>query len=166
MGRTGGEIGFEYQGLVISVDVGNYLFWTVNGGKYADTRIDVDAVLLDGPTDDNFGVICRFEDNENFYGFLVSHDGYYGIFKMQEGNMVLSSPDGNLQFNEAIRQGGVVNHIEATCKGNLLSLKVNDILLAEVLDPTFTEGKIGLIAGAYEYPGVKVLFDNLKVSQP
>lgn len=166
MGREGGVVGFDYEGLTLNVIVPNYLVWTVNGERYSDTQIDVDAVLMDGPANDNFGVICRFVDNENFYAFVISHDGYYGIFKMLDGKMVLASEDGNLKYSETIRQGGIVNHLQAVCNKANLSLSVNDQMLAEVQDDSFADGQIGLIAGAYELPGVKVLFDNLKVIQP
>jgi len=166
MGREGGEASFDYEGMVIKVYSPNSLFWTVNEGKYTDTKIDVDAVLLNGPSNDNFGVICRFVDNDNFYGFLVTHDGYYGIFKMLEGQMVLSGNRTNLDFSEAIRQGGIVNHITASCSGDILKLSANDVLLAEIQDASFKSGQIGLIAGAYDTGGVQVLFDNLKVTQP
>ncbi len=166
LGREGGSIGFEYEGMVITVNLPQYLFWSVNGESFTDAKIDVDAVLLSGPTNDALGVICRFQDNDNYYGFMISHDGYYGIYKMIDGQMVMSSVEGNMNFSEVIRQGGVVNHIQAVCKGDILSLIVNDVLLAEVKDDSFTEGKIGLVAGAYDTPGVKVLFDNLRVTQP
>lgn len=166
LGREGGSIGFDYEGMVISVNLPQYLFWTVNGDKYSDTKIDVDAVLLSGPTDDALGVICRFQDNDNFYGFMISHDGYYGIFKMIDGTMVTSSAEGNMNFSDVIRQGGVVNHIQVECDENILSLTVNDVLLAEVQDDSFSDGQIGLFAGAYDTPGVKVLFDHLLVTQP
>ena len=166
MGRSGGTIGFDYQGMVITVNLSDFMFWSVNGDRYQDTRVEVDAVLLNGPTNDNFGVICRYQDNSNFYGFVVSHDGYYGVFKLQDGNMILSSADGDLSYSEVIRQGGIVNHVEAVCQGNTLTLSVNDVTLAELQDDSFTDGQIGLIAGAYDFPGVEVLFDNLKVYQP
>lgn len=166
MGREGGEVSFDYEGLAIKVYAPNSLFWTVNEGRYADTRIDVDAVLLNGPSNDNFGVICRFVDNANFYGFLVTHDGYFGIFKMLDGQMILSGNRTNLDYSESIRQGGIVNHISATCSGDRLKLSVNDVILAEIQDDSFKSGQIGLIAGAYDTAGVQVLFDNLKVSQP
>ncbi len=166
MGRNGGEIGFDYQGMVITVNLPRYMYWSVNGEQFSDTKIDVDAVLLDGPPNDNFGVICRFQDNENFYGFLISHDGYYGIFKMIDGAMVMSSAEGNMAYSDSIRQGGIVNHIQAVCQGNRLSLIVNNTLLAEIQDDSYSDGQIGLIAGAYDNPGVKILFDNIVVSQP
>ncbi len=166
MGREGGEVLFEYEGLVLRVITPNSLVWSINQPRYSDSRIDVDAVLLDGPVNDNFGVICRFVDNQNFYGFLVTHDGYYGIFKMLNGQMMMPNDKTNLDFTEVIRQGGVVNHITAECTGEILKLTVNDTLLAEIMDNAFSEGQVGLIAGAYENAGVKVLFDNFKVTQP
>ncbi len=166
MGRSGGNIGFEYEGLTITVDTPNFMFWTVNGSKFTDAQVEVDAVLLEGPSDDNFGVICRFQDNSNFYAFVISHDGYFGIFKVVDGAIVVGTENSNLEYSDAIRQGGVVNHIVATCKGDILSLTVNDTLLSQIQDSSFSEGRVGLIASAYSDPGVKVLFDNLKIYQP
>ncbi len=166
MERDGGEISFVYDGMMFSVFLPNFMYWSVNGNDHTDTRIEVDAVLADGPTNDNFGVICRFKDDRNFYGFVLSHDGYYGIFKYVDGRMVMASDDGNMGFSDAIRRGGVVNRLQATCKGNVLTLSANDVLLAEVVDDSFQSGKIGLIAGAYDEPGVVVFFDNFKVFQP
>jgi hypothetical protein len=166
MGRSGGSIQFEYDGLLIKVDTPNFLFWTVNGGSYEDVKIDVDAVLLSGPTNDNFGAICRFKNNQNFYGFVISHDGYYGIFKSIGGVITpLLKPDG-MQYSELIRQGGKVNHVQVICQGTTLTLNVNGEELVSVGDPDLTAGQFGLIAGAYDQPGVNILFDNLLVVQP
>lgn len=166
MGRSGGDIGFEYEGLTITVNTPNFMFWTVNGSKFTDAQIEVDAVLLEGPANDNFGIICRFQDNSNFYAFVISHDGYFGIFKVVDGTIVVGTENSNLEYSDAIRQGGVVNHIAATCQDDILSLTVNDTLLAQIQDSSFDEGRVGLIASAYSDPGVKVLFDNLQVFQP
>ena len=161
-----GLVSFVYQGLDIKVEKTDSLLWTLASQKYQDVKINVDGVLLGGPTDDVYGAICRFQDGQHFYGFLITHDGYYGIFKMQDGKLILADPNGGLKYSEAIRQGGVVNHLEAVCQGDLLKLSVNGQLLAEIQDSSLTEGQIGLIAGAYSSPGVEVFFDNLEVTQP
>jgi hypothetical protein len=161
-----GSVNFLYQGLDIKVNESDSMVWSVAGQRFQDVQIDVDGVLLSGPTDDIYGAICRFQDNQHFYGFLVTHDGYYGIFKMQDGKLSLADAEGGLKYSEVIRQGGVVNHIQAVCQGDLLKLSVNDQLLTEVEDSSLTEGQVGLIAGSYTTPGVEVFFDNLKVSQP
>ena len=165
-GKNIGEIIFEYEGLDIKVNTPNSLLWTVTADQFRDTQIEVDGVLLGGPNDDTFGVICRYQDNEHFYGFLLSHDGYYGIFKMDGGNMLLADSQAGLKYSDAIRQGGVVNHIQAVCQGETLRLTVNGTLLSEVQDSSYTQGQMGLIVGTYEIAGTEVFFDNLQIYQP
>lgn len=166
MGRIGGEIGVQYGGLVIRVDVTNFLFWTTSGAEYTDVQIDVDAVLLEGPVNDSFGVVCRYQDDDHFYGFLITHDGYYGIFKMLDGEIILLTGEGNMQYSDEIRQGGTVNHLSAVCAGDTLSLSINDKLMVGIEDESYTSGQVGLTAGTYHEPGVKVFFDNFVVRQP
>lgn len=165
-GKNIGEINFVYGGLDMKVNTPNSLLWTVTGDQYKNTQIDVDGVLLNGSTNDAFGVVCRFQDNEHFYGFLLSHDGYYGIFKMDGATLALADSQQGLKYSEAIRQGGVVNHIQAVCNGNSLKLVVNGELLSEVEDDSYKQGQIGLIGGTYEAAGVELFFDNLLVYQP
>lgn len=161
-----GQVNFLYQGMDIKVNQANSMVWTVANKKFTDTTIDIDAVLLSGPSDDAYGVLCRYVDDDHFYSFIVTHDGYYGIFKMQDGQVVLSDPTGGLKFSEIIRQGGVVNHIQAVCQADKLSLTVNGQLLAEVEDDSYSSGQFGLLAGTYSIPGVEIFFDNLLVTQP
>jgi hypothetical protein len=165
-GKDIGEILFEYEGLDIKVNTPNSLLWTVTADQFRDTQIEVDGVLLGGPSDNAFGVICRYQDNEHFYGFILSHDGYYGIFKMDGGNMLLADSQAGLKYSDAIRQGGVVNHILAVCQGETLQLTVNDTLLSEVQDSSYAQGQMGLIVGTYEMAGTEVFFDNLQIYQP
>jgi hypothetical protein len=40
---------------------------------------------------------------------------------------------------------------------------INDELVDAAIDADFSQGDIGLLAGAYEEPGVHIAFDNLKV---
>jgi hypothetical protein len=165
-GNNIGEINFIYDGLEIKVNTPNSLLWTTTDDMFKDSQIEIDGVLLGGPSNDAFGAICRFQDNNNFYGFLLSHDGYYGIFKMQDGTLALIDSQSGLHFSEVIRQGGVVNHIQAVCQGTTLRLTVNGTLLSEVQDTSFSQGEIGLIVGTYETAGADVFFDNLLVLQP
>jgi hypothetical protein len=164
-GETG-TISFIYDGLDIKVNQANSMIWSVAGEKFKDTTIDIDGVLLSGSSNDAYGAICRFQDNDHFYGFLVTHDGYYGIFKMQDGKLVLADPVGGLKYSDAIRQGGVVNHIQTVCQGNTLQLSVNGELLSIIQDDSYAQGQVGVIAAAYADPGEELFFDNLKVTQP
>jgi len=43
---------------------------------------------------------------------------------------------------------------------------VNDRFVAETSDDALSEGDIGLTAGAFNEPGVRVAFDNVVVTTP
>lgn len=161
-----GAISFIYQGLDMKVNQPNAMIWSVVGRKYQDVQIDVDNVLFSGPNNDAFGVICRYQDSKHFYGFLLSHDGYFGIFKMQNGLLSLADTDSGMKYSATLRQGGTVNHIQAVCQGDILKLSVNGNLLAMMSDNSFNEGQVGLIAGTYATAGAEQFFDNFQVTQP
>jgi hypothetical protein len=119
---------------------------------------------LGGPDDNSFGVICRYHDAENFYAFLVSSDGYYGIIKVKDGNYALLSGK-NMDFNSGIVRGRGTNRVLGVCSEDELGLFVNGSLLTIVQDSDFTEGQIGLISGSNATSGTDILFDNLILYQ-
>ncbi len=133
--------------------------------SFADARIEVDSTKADGPEDNDFGIVCRYQDENNFYFLEISSDGYYGIGKYRNNQLVLIGSE-QMQSADAIMQGNTTNHLRADCVGNKLSLYVNGVKLAEVDDPDFLAGKVGLIAGTFKTPGVDIRFDNFSVKVP
>jgi hypothetical protein len=127
--------------------------------------IEVDATKVAGPDDNDFGVICRYQDENNFYFFEISSDGYYSVGKYKENQLELIGMQ-QMQTSDAIRQGQATNRIRASCIGSLLSLSVNGHKLIEVEDIEFSTGDVGLIAGTFETPGTDILFDNFTVIKP
>ena len=49
------------------------------GLNFTDTYIEADMIKVVGSADDLFGLACRILDSENYYFFVISSDGYYGI---------------------------------------------------------------------------------------
>ena len=156
---------YEQDGYRIKVDKANWYFWTNPGLSLSDVVIEVDITKLGGPEDNEFGVICRYVDPQNFYYFTLSSDGFYGISKFINDDLSLIGTE-NLEFSEAINQGEATNHLRAECVGATLRLYANEQLLVEATDSDLTSGDIGLIAGTFDEPGTDVLFDNLEVRQP
>ncbi|HKZ70224.1 MAG TPA: hypothetical protein VJ020_09095 [Anaerolineales bacterium] len=152
----------EYQ---IQVFTSNINVWSVNGQKFADVKIDVNARTAAGSENNTFGVVCRHRDDSNFYFFAISADGYYAIGKVKEGAMELISSQ-VYEPSDKIHTGQDLNHIAATCLGESLTLSVNDAQIAQAADPDFADGKIGLIAGTFDDPETDVRFDNLVVTKP
>lgn len=149
----------------IFVNTINTDVWSNPGLQFSDARIEVDAAKVGGGDNNDFGVLCRYMDSDNFYFFIISSDGYYGIGKVQEGVQELIGVDA-MPPSEVIKQGDATNHLRADCIGSKLSLYVNGEFLAQYEDSALTSGDIGLIAGTINAPGTDIHFDNLKVLKP
>jgi hypothetical protein len=125
----------------------------------------VEATKLGGPDDNDFGLICRYIDEETFYGFLISSDGYYGITKRNKSDHQVINAE-TMQFSDVIKRGDATNKIRAECIGNRLLLWANGEKLAEVIDDDYSAGDVGLLAGSFDKIGVDILFDNFVMTKP
>ncbi len=132
----------------------------------ADVVIEVDATNA-GSTDNNdFGIICRMQDLDNFYFFEAASDGYAVIGMFQNNEMQYLSADSIMPV-DGINAGSTLNHLRAECIGSSLKLYVNGNLVAETTDTTFTSGgDAGVIAGSFDAPGIDIRFDNFVVKKP
>jgi serine/threonine-protein kinase len=139
--------------------------WANPGESFTDVRVDVDATKAGGPDNNDFGLICRYRDSDNFYAFWISSDGYYGIVRYLDGDFQVLGAD-SMQPHNVIAQGEATNHLRAECVGPTLRLYVNDELLNEVEDSSHPDGDVGLMAGTFDEPGVDIRFDNFVVQAP
>ena len=150
--------------LHITVKQPDSLAWSVAMGKvFDDLTLDVDAMPLAGPDDNDYGVIVRHVDDDNFYRFEISGDGYFNVQKRVKGKWEKLVPDWTA--SEAIRKGKAPNHLRVVCAKSSLTFYVNQVQLAQVNDGSFARGQVGLFVGTLAQPGVQAAFDNLKVSK-
>lgn len=167
-----GVLDYEDGGYRMYVDTTNNMFWVQANltNPLADLIIQVEATQLGGPQDAPFGVICRLDEQYQYYYFYITSGGEYGIGKkVAEGGFLVDKLIGmdTPGVSSAIHQGGsVVNEIVASCIGQTYSLTVNGQLLAEVQDDGILEGDVGLLAGVRTEPMIDVWFDYIKVFQP
>lgn len=152
----------QYQIMVTEPDSD---YWANPGLDFANIRIETVATKAGGPDDNDFGVICRYQDLGNFYYFVISSDGYAGILKVKDQETTpLGS--GRMEPAAAVRQGKATNAVAAECIGPRLRLYVNDQLVAEVQDSDFASGDVGLIAGTFSTPGADIRFDDFNLLVP
>ncbi len=147
----------------IQVDTEKYYVWGNAYQEFGDAIIAVQAQPVKPVGDADFGIICRYQDTDNFYALEISEDGYYAIWKQEDGEFV-SLVDWS--SSDAIPTDSSPVTIQAACVSNTLILAVNDTVLAEVQDSTFSHGDIGLLAGTWDTGGVEIQFDNLSVYAP
>ncbi len=154
-----GELYLEDRGQ------GTAVYSPLVGKTYADVAIDVDIRHVQGTVNNWMGVLCRQQDDDNYYLLAISADGYYLILRVIDGE---ATPLVGPEYNEAIRQGKAGNALRAVCQGTRLSLYANDTRLASVTDTRLGEpGQVALVADAVQRGEIVVVaFDNFVLATP
>jgi len=149
----------------IEVQDDHNMIWAGPGLNFTDIRLEADMIKVIGTMDDIFGLVCRAVDADNFYFFVISSDGYYGIGKMIDGVQSLIDADG-MHPSEIISQGKTINHLRADCIADRMELWINGQFVTGVNDIDLPRGDIGLLAGNLEAQENVVLFDNISAIKP
>ena len=140
----------------------SWLVWTESTLLYTpDVVMEVDAQLWDGDLTNNYGVMCRYVDADNYYSLTIANDGYVEILKYVGGEAELLYGEMQLANFDAN-----VNHLAASCIGETLALYVNGEFIVSVEDSSLSSGDVGLVVGTYDQPPVTVRFDNFIAYTP
>jgi hypothetical protein len=127
--------------------------------RFGDFVLDVDATQMDGPSDNTYGVIFRYQDDRNFYRLDISGDGYFAVFKRKDGAW---SKVQDYVESAAVKQGNTTNHLQVIAKSNQFTFNVNGETVRTFSDKDFPAGNIGVTAGTlFDNAGVHIAFDNL-----
>lgn len=160
-----GVVEYLQGGMRILVRQPNTDLWTVNGKDFSDVDVRVQATLRNAVTNNSFGIICRYQNHNQFYMLLISSDGYYGVMKKSENSYLLIGQD-QLKYSDELIETGMPYSLRAVCTGEHLVLYVNGRKMLDVQDNEYPDGKVGLIAGTLSEPGVDILFDHFEVRKP
>ena len=158
----------EGGSMVLTTNQPGQVWWTNPGREFSDTIISVNTQVVSGPEDNAYGVMCRYRDNNNYYLFLISGDGFYAIGRFTAGSDQITYLTGGGEYvaSEVINQGNGQNQLRVTCAENRLVLTVNGIELESIIDTAFSAGDIGLAAGTFEPGTLQVRFNDLVVVAP
>jgi hypothetical protein len=149
----------------MKVQATNMLVWSLPHIDFQDVLIRVEGVRMAGPSNNVYGVLCRYRDPENFIFFMIASDGYAGIGQYSEGQKELLNHE-TLLPTDAITDIDEVNLIQAACIGEDLTLWVNGEFVAFTRVPDLSHGDVGLIVGTYDEGGVEIQFDNFSTLMP
>jgi len=158
------KIGVQDGALHFTIDDLDTIAWsTPKDKRFGDFVLDVDAIQVEGPNDNTYGVIFRYQDDRNFYRLDISGDGYFAVFKRKDGAWTKVQ---DYVESAAVKQGNATNHLQVIAKGSQFTFNVNGEAVKTFSDGDFSSGNIGLTAGTlFENAGVHIAFDNLKVSE-
>ncbi len=188
---TGGQM----QITIGAEDSGAY---SVAIPHFTDFDLRVDAETLDGPVDNGYGVVFRLQNQDNtsveddsYYLFLISGDGYYQVSRAILGKVKILS---DWIDSDAIHQGvGGLNQLRVVAKGDQFHFWINDqsvklcipddpngistysdgtcvkgSMVDALTDDTIANGQIGVSAQSTDTGGAGVVagFDHLVVYAP
>lgn len=140
--------------------------WVTAGVGFADVSIQVEATKIGGDDDNDFGLLCRATDINNFYAAVISSDGFYGLFQNTDGELKLMNGEESMLDSEAINQGDATNMLRLDCVGSSIKFFVNGQLIAEAENNDIFSGDVGFLVGTFEDPLADISFDNFVVTKP
>ena len=163
LANEGGIMDYFEGGYRILVLQPGLNFWSTPEKEYGDVRVEADVLKLAGPDENRMGLMCRYQ-NGDYYFFIISNDGYYGMGKFINGQTTLLGQSD--MSPEMMIQPNMINHLRVDCVGDMLRFYVNFREIANVQDGDLKSGDVGVLAGTFSQPGVDVSFDNFVVMQP
>lgn len=147
----------------IEVITDNFYAWSNPGRTFGDVVITTTAQAVNSTGEGDYGLLCRYQDTDNFYALEISEDGYYSIWKAENGEFIALV---DWEYSSSIPQDGSPVTITAACVADSLTLAANGVQLAQVFDSSFASGDIGLIAGTWDLGGLVMGYQEIVVHRP
>ncbi|MFN8634672.1 MAG: hypothetical protein U0893_12515 [Chloroflexota bacterium] len=161
--------GGEYVMRFTSLDPNGDLSVSSLPFQYDDATLAIDGRIVGNPTGHYLFLACRQAEvtKDVFGGYsavVYPADGRVGLRRILTSTTPVTIAD---QVVPAVQRGNASNHVEMTCQGSTIALKVNGTEVLSVQDNTYKRGYMyighGALRGSPE-PG-EARFDNLSVTQ-
>ncbi len=135
--------------------------WSNLGKTFTDYEVEVETTQVQGPDNNDYGLLLRYQDSDNFYRFVISGAGKYSLDKLKKNEWVTLV---DWTSADAIHQGRATNQLRVICQGSTLTFFVNDTRLGDYQDSDFASGDVALAAGKYgDTASAEIAFDNLRI---
>ena len=130
-----------------------------------DTFILQAAASYTGAEDNGYGVIFRVTDDEDFYIFRISGDGFFTA-ERTDGEEIVTLVDWT-ESAQIKTQPGAVNRITVVGRGDAYTFYINDGQVSSFVDAKYRDGTFGVIVDDFdEKIGTTVRFDEYLVGVP
>ncbi len=162
--------GYENDGYTMFASAPDQLFVITPKvyGQVADMRVSADITQLEAGNDNEvfYGVVCRYQDLDNFYMFRINGYGSYSAAKVVNNEFTFFGEKNWFYNPDPMRPPGNVNTLRADCIGETLTFYINDIQVMQVTDPDLSQGTYGVVLGTIKTDYAKVRYDAFLVEQP
>lgn len=118
---------------------------STNQYLFRDFDLQVDAAAVAGPLNNSYGVVFRRLNEQTYYLFYVSSDGYYSVWRETPQQVIKLS---DWIASDAVNQGieGEVNRLRVVAEGDTFGFFVNGTAL-EVCIPDDSSGESTISGG-------------------
>jgi eukaryotic-like serine/threonine-protein kinase len=153
------ECGFNNGTYHASVAGTNFYGYCIaSRNTFANFIYQVQMTIVSG---DYGGIVFRV-NVPKFYYARIGQDGTYGIYRVKGRDGTFGQELGG-GFSSAIKQGpGQTNQIAIVAQGSKLDLYINQNFVASVIDGSYSDGQVGVIAVPGNSP-TDVAFSNAQV---
>ena len=147
----------------IEITTSNLVVWGLANRNAADFEMEVEATPQSADTDITYGIIFRYVDDNNYYRFDVSPDGFFLVTKFENGEWHTLV---DWTASDAINTGQTTNVLKVSAFGNEITVFANGQELSRITDDSFSGGNFGFFTSTFDSPHSWVSFDNLKLWAP
>lgn len=151
---------FEEGGYLIELNESQYIAWWQVDDTFRDIAVAVDTVFPPTSLEAAAALAFHYQDENNYYLFSVSNDGYYALEVQRDGEWTYL-----INWTESPEIDAVRNALRVETSDNQIALYVNDMFLEETIDDTFTSGDVALAVVSFEEAPASVRFDNLVITR-
>ncbi len=151
---------YEQGRYVIEVKQPELLVWSLIDGTYRNVTIEASYITPRNTSNVAAGLIFHYQDEDNFYLFSVSNDGYYALELLQNNQWTTLIDWTKHQAIDPER-----NRIKVELRNDKIVLYVNNKQIDQTRDPTFTDGNVALAVTSFDKGGAVVGFEEITISQ-
>lgn len=158
---------FDDGRYLIEVNKLDWMAWALVEGTYDDTvAIQVTTSIANNPDDTAAGIIFHYQDEENFYLYNVSGNGFYRLSLLENNEWIILidwTPSDVIAIAGA-GETAPTNTLRVELVGERIALFVNNVKVEETIDSTFSRGEVALTANVFEQVGGQVYFSDLLIT--
>ena len=147
----------------IEITTSNLVVWGLANRNAADFEMEVEATSQTADTGITYGIIFRYVDDDNYYRFDISPDGFFLLTKFENGEWHTLV---DWTASDAINTGQTTNVLKVSAFGNEIAVFANGQELARITDDSFSSGNFGFFTSTFDSDHSWVSFDNLKLWAP
>ena len=161
------SVEYDQEEYVVKISDTGLLVWgTADEDNLAEVHVVVQARNVGSATDPTFGIVCHYQDDQNFYYMGIGADGFYAIAKYENDQLtILTDKDNQWIQSDKIKRNAAAYTLEADCGGGRLTLYVDGTRIDSVEEASFSQGRLGLFARSFDAAGVEVHFDNFVATE-